>query len=96
MSKIKIEKLNEQQKKALNIPDSPKAQAPWSVWECAPSEFDWHYDRLEKAYVYEGRVKVKTPAEEVEIKAGDFVTFPKGLGCSWQVIEKIRKVYTFE
>lgn len=96
MSKIKIEKLNDQQKKTLNIPEAPRRQGPWSVWECAPSQFDWHYDQTEKAYLYEGKVKVKTPSEEVEIKAGDFVTFPKDLGCSWNVIEKVRKVYKFE
>ena len=116
MDKIRIERLNEQQRKALNIPDSPRHQGPWSVWECAPSirlsledsileeagivpigtQFDRHYDQLEKAHLYEGKVKVKTPSQEVDIKAGDFVVFPKGLSCSWQVLEKVRKVYKFE
>ena len=96
MGKIKVEKLSEQQKKTLNIPKSPQQQGPWLVWECPPSLFDWHYDQTERAYLYEGKVKVKTPTEEVEIKAGDFVTFPKGLGCSWEVLERVRKVYKFE
>ena len=96
MSRIKIEKLSDEQKKKLQIPATPKAQGGWSVWECPPSAFDWHYDQLEKAYVYEGKVKVKTAQETVEIKAGDFVTFPKDLSCHWQVLEKIRKVYLFE
>lgn len=96
MAKIRIEKLTDQQKKALQIPDSPQSQGPWSVWECEPSTFDWHYDDVEKAYVYEGQVKVQTAEETVAIKAGDFVTFPKGLDCTWDVQEKVRKVYAFE
>jgi uncharacterized cupin superfamily protein len=89
MSKIKIEKPTEQRLKELNIKS-------WSPWECEPSTFDWQYDCDESAYVLEGKVKVKTSEEEVEIKKGDLVYFPKGLKCQWHVIEKIRKVYTFE
>lgn len=95
MEKIKIIKPTEDQKKKLNIPDQPKNQNGWSVWECGPSQFDWHYDSEETAYVYEGKVKVKTTEEEVEIKKGDLVVFPAGLSCHWHVIEKIRKVYRF-
>ncbi len=96
MEKIKVEKLSEEQIKNLGIPDSAQYSGPWSVWECESSTFDWHYDQLEKAYIYEGKVRVKTAHEEVEINAGDFVTFPKDLDCSWNVIEKIKKVYKFE
>ena len=96
MPRIRIQKLSDQQKKNLSIPESPKSQGAWSVWECEPSTFDWHYDCDEKAYVYEGCVLVKTRDERVEIKAGDFVVFPKGLSCTWEVIEKIKKVYKFE
>ena len=96
MNKIKVEKISTQKKKELNIPDAPQFQNGWSVWECAPSSFDWHYSTTEKAYVYEGKVKVKTNTEEVEINAGDFVTFPKDLDCTWEVQKKIRKVYRFE
>ncbi len=96
MAKIRIEQLTDEQKRSLAIPATPKPQGRWSVWECAPSKFDWHYDQLERAYVYEGKVRVKTAEGTVELKAGDFVTFPKGLGCTWEVVEKIRKVYCFE
>ena len=96
MTQIKIERLDEKQKRELKIPPAPKNEAGWSVWECEPSTFNWHYDCSEKAYVYEGEVKVKTSNGEVEIKSGDFVTFPKGLGCTWMVNKKIRKVYRFE
>lgn len=89
MPEIKIEKPTEEKLKSLNI-DS------WSPWECEPSTFDWQYDSNETAYVLEGKVKVKTSSGEVEINKGDLVTFPKGLKCTWNIIQKIRKVYTFE
>lgn len=89
MSKIKIEKPSKEKLDSLGIDK-------WSPWECEPSTFDWEYDSDETAYVFEGKVKVKTPEEEVEINAGDLVTFPEGLKCTWNVIEKIRKVYTFK
>lgn len=89
MSEIKIEKPTEEKLKSLNI-DS------WSPWECEPSTFDWQYDSNETAYVLEGKVKVMTSSGEVEINKGDLVTFPKGLKCTWNIIQKIRKVYTFE
>jgi uncharacterized cupin superfamily protein len=89
MLKIRIEKATEEKLKKLKVSD-------WSPWECEPSTFDWQYDCDESAYILEGRVKVKTAEEEVEIKKGDIIHFPKGLKCSWNVIEKIKKVYTFK
>lgn len=88
MSEVKIEKPTQEQLNKLGI-DS------WSPWECEPSSFDWQYDCDEAAYVFEGKVKVTTPSGEVEINKGDLVHFPKGLKCTWNVIEKIKKVYKF-
>ncbi len=68
----------------------------WSTWECEPSTFDWEYNEDETAYVFEGKVIVKTPIEEVEVKGGQLVQFPKGMKCTWEVIEPIKKVYTFQ
>ena len=68
----------------------------WSIWECEPSEFDWHYDENERCYILEGEVVVKTKEGEVRISKGDMVLFPKGLSCKWQVKKKIRKHYRFE
>ncbi len=96
MRKIKITKLNEHEKKAMGIPDKPRQEGPWGLWECGPSAFQWHYDDTETAYLYEGRVKVLTKEGEFEIKGGDFVTFPAGMDCRWEVMEKVRKVYKFD
>lgn len=90
MSKITIEKPSPEKLKSLGVEG-------WSTWECSPSIFDWSYDADETAYVLEGQVKVTCPnGEEVEIKAGDLVRFPQGLSCTWEVKQKIRKVYTFD
>ena len=55
MSRIKIERPTEKMLKELGIDK-------WSPWECEPSTFDWEYPADETAYVFEGRVKVKTKA----------------------------------
>ena len=95
-SKIVIQRLSSEEKKRLGIPETLRSSGPWSVWECEPSTFDWRYSDQEVAFVYEGQVKVKAGNNEVHIKAGDLVTFPKGLSCTWQVLKTIRKVYKFE
>jgi uncharacterized cupin superfamily protein len=45
------------------------------------------------AYIIEGKVTVTSPEGTVELEAGDLVTFPAGLRCTWRVRERIRKVY---
>lgn len=89
MAEIKKKKPSKEELENLGI-DS------WSPWECDKSVFDWEYSDEEWAYVFEGNVVVKTPSGEVEINAGDFVKFPKGLKCTWDVKKKIRKVYTYK
>jgi len=68
----------------------------WSIWEKEVSEFPWTYDMKEICYILEGEVLV-TPkeGEAVKIQAGDFVTFPKGMSCDWNIIQDIRKHYQF-
>lgn len=68
----------------------------WSIWEKEVSTFDWHYDSTEHCLILEGNVIVETEYETVEIHKGDFVTFPKGLTCKWNIKEDIRKHYSFE
>ncbi len=68
----------------------------WPIWTCAPSTFPWTYDAEETCYLLEGEVVV-TPdgGEPVTIRAGDLVTFPKGLSCTWEVRRAVRKHYRF-
>jgi len=65
----------------------------WPIWEKEPSTFSWEYDQKEACLILEGRSIVKTDEGNVEFGAGDFVTFPKGLKCTWEIKERIRKHY---
>jgi uncharacterized cupin superfamily protein len=80
-------------------PDKKKleelAVMTWPIWTKEVSEFDWHYDDREDCYFLEGKVVVKTSEEEVQFGKGDLVTFPKGLSCTWKVLEPVRKHYRF-
>ena len=67
----------------------------WPIWEKEVSRFDWHYDQTEECLILEGRVMVESSDGEVEIKAGDFVTFPAGLSCVWDIKEPVKKHYNF-
>ncbi|MBI5325170.1 MAG: cupin domain-containing protein [Ignavibacteriae bacterium] len=86
---IKIEKLTEDEIQKLGIRN-------WPVWTKEVSTFDWYYDSTEMCLILEGKVIVKSDSEVVEFGKGDFVTFPKGLKCVWNVIEPVRKHYHFD
>ncbi len=68
----------------------------WPTWSKEVSTFPWSYSEQEIAYVLEGEVTV-TPKEgaPVSFGAGDLVTFPAGLSCTWQVKKALRKHYHF-
>jgi uncharacterized cupin superfamily protein len=68
----------------------------WPIWEKEVSRFDWTYESAESCYILAGEVTV-TPAEcePVRIVAGDFVTFPAGMRCVWDITLPIRKHYRF-
>jgi len=86
---VKVTRPDQEELQKLNIKD-------WSPWECEPSTFEWEYDSEEWCYLFDGKVKVDTPQGQVEFGKGDFVKFPKGLKCTWNVLEKVRKVYIFQ
>ncbi|RRQ22057.1 cupin domain-containing protein [Thiohalobacter thiocyanaticus] len=69
----------------------------WPIWEKEASTFPWHYDATETCYLLEGDVVV-TPedGEPVQIQAGDLVTFPVGMDCTWEIRAAVRKHYRFE
>lgn len=68
----------------------------WGIWEKEVSAFPWTYNGEEVCYVLEGRVEV-TPdgGDTVTIEAGDFVTFPDGMSCYWNILSPIRKHFNF-
>jgi uncharacterized cupin superfamily protein len=74
-----------------------KGVSTWPIWEKEISRFNWYYDSTEECYLLEGRVVVETDGgEKVEFGKGDFVTFPKGLSCIWDIQEPVKKHYNFK
>lgn len=68
----------------------------WPIWEKEISRFDWYYDSMEECYLLEGQVTVETKdGNKVILGKGDFVTFPKGLACVWEVTSPVRKHFNF-
>jgi uncharacterized cupin superfamily protein len=84
-------------KKPTNKDLETKDILSWPIWEKEVSRFDWHYDSTEECYLLEGKVTVETKdGKTVEFGKGDFVTFPKGLSCVWDIKEPVRKHYNFK
>lgn len=91
MSNIKVvKKPNENELDKLGV-------RSWGIWTKETSEFPWSYDSQETCYFLEGEVVV-TPdgGTPVKMGKGDLVTFPKGMSCTWKVLQPVRKHYTFE
>lgn len=87
---IKIQKLSPQELQK-------RGATSWPIWEKEVSRFDWHYDGTEQCYILEGKVQVETKdGKKVNFGKGDFVTFPKGLSCVWDIKETVRKHYNFK
>jgi uncharacterized cupin superfamily protein len=67
----------------------------WPIWEKEESAFPWEYDEQETCLILKGKAVVKTSEGNVEFGAGDYIVFPRGLKCTWEIKEKIRKHYNF-
>ena len=88
MTKVIIEQLDE-------FAIEKKGIRAWPLWEKEISRFDWHYDSQEMCYILEGEVTVEAEGESVAFQAGDFVTFPSGMDCVWNIKKDVRKHYSF-
>ena len=87
--KIKIRKPNKEDIEKEGV-------MSWPIWEKEISRFDWHYDETEECYLLEGKAVVETDdGEKVQFGKGDFVIFPKGLSCVWEIKEPVKKHYNF-
>ena len=64
------------------------------TWEKEASVFEWTYGDAETCLLLDGEVTVTTPdGETVAFGAGDLVTFPAGLRCTWDIRKPVRKHY---
>jgi uncharacterized protein len=88
MAEVIIEKLTNKEIEDRKIKS-------WSIWTKEVSKFDWFYDSDEQCLILEGEILVETGNGNFAIKAGDFVTFKKGLKCVWNVKKPVRKHYKF-
>ena len=88
MAKIKISQ-------PANKEMAAKGVLNWPIWECEVSEFPWTYSERESCYILKGEIEVTTDVETVSIQPGDFVVFPQGLNCRWNVKAPVRKHYNF-
>jgi len=88
--KIEIQKLSDKDLESRGV-------SSWPIWEKEISRFDWHYAQTEECYLIEGQVVVETKGgEKVEFGQGDFVTFPEGLSCIWDITAPVKKHYNFK
>ena len=64
------------------------------VWECTAGPSYWKLETHEFVQILAGRMTV-TPdsGSPTDIGAGDIAVFPRGWAGTWQIHEKIRKVY---
>ena len=79
--------ITEQELEAMRVPR-------WPIWEKDPGVSPWFYEFEENCYILEGEAIITGSAmQPITIKAGDFVTFPEGLSCRWQITQHLKKHY---
>ena len=88
MEDVIIEKLTEDEIASRGI-------RSWPVWEKEISRFPWMYDATEECLILEGEITVETSRGRFNLLPGDFVTFRKGLQCTWDISQPVRKHYNF-
>ena len=87
---IEVKKPTREELEALGVFD-------WGIWESPVTTFPWEYGSVEVCYFLEGKVVIETSdGKSVEVGKGDLVRFPKGLKCTWKVLEPVKKHYNFE
>jgi len=83
---VEVEKKTDDQLIAIGV-------FSWPVWSKEVSEFEWSYDDQERCYILEGEAVVEAYGEKFHFGAGDFVTFPVGMTCTWKILKPVRKHY---
>ena len=81
-------KLTHEQYKVLNLID-------WPVCGKEVSQFSSSYDKTWECYFFEGLVTIEFNGGFLDIEPAEFVVFPKGLKCVWNIKKNIKKHYRF-
>lgn len=69
----------------------------WPTLTKEACDIDWVFDCTEESYFLAGRVIVETgDGKTVEVKKGDLAVFPKGLACTWHIIEPMKKHFNLK
>ena len=84
--KVSVRKATEKEKKEAKY---------WPIWEREESEFPWEYYNKETCLILEGEAIVRTPNGIVKFGQGDYIVFPEGLNCTWEIKKRIKKHYKF-
>lgn len=88
MSKIIVEKPTAEKLASMGVTN-------WPTWYKEVSQFPWSFSTKEIAFILDGEVTI-TPNDGsavVSFQAGDLVTFPAGLSCTWNIKKALRKHY---
>ena len=73
-----------------------KTAASWPIWEKEISLFPWEYDDMETCLFLEGDVIVTNEdGETFQCGKDDYVVFPQGMKCTWNVKKPVKKHYKF-
>ncbi len=68
----------------------------WPIWSKEVSKFDWTYGDKETCLILEGEVEVTNKNGKIfSFKEGDYVIFPQGMSCIWNVKRAVKKHYYF-
>jgi uncharacterized cupin superfamily protein len=87
--KIDVDQLDLEELKELGVEKWPIAVHDEEKFEC-------FYNKTEQCYIIAGEATIVTEFESITVKAGDFITFPAGLECIWDVDSRIRKHFMVE
>lgn len=77
-------------------PEEIKEAKKWPTWSKEVSKFDWTYGDKETCLILEGEVEVTNKYGKIfSFKEGDYVIFPEGMNCFWNVKRPVKKHYNF-
>ena len=79
---------------AFNLFSDPGQQFHVGLWESEPATWKVRYDEHEFCTILEGRILMRDDAGgEITVGPGESYVISAGFAGTWQVLEKVRKIY---